>query len=131
MTEAAQKQVAGSGPGLAKGRLGLGDVLFQGISNIGPAVRVIFALPFTASYAGAAAPIALIGAAALMLFIANTGAELSRYMPSNGGYYAFVRRGLGPKWGFLTGWSYFAYDPLGPAAVLGFMGFLAEDVLKT
>jgi amino acid transporter len=131
MTEAAQKQVAGSGPGLAKGRLGLGDVLFQGITHIGPAVSVIFTLPFIVSYAGAAAPIALIGATVIMLFIANTVAEFSRYMPSNGGYYSFVRRGLGPRWGFLTGWSYFAYDPLGPAAVLGFMGFLAEDVLKT
>ena len=131
MTEAVQKQAADSSPGLAKGKLGLGDVLFQGVTHIGPAVSVVFTLPFIVSYAGAAAPIALIGATVIMLFIANTVSEFSRYMPSNGGYYSFVRRGLGPRWGFLTGWSYFAYDPLGPAAVLGFMGFLAENVLKT
>ncbi|HEX3921494.1 MAG TPA: APC family permease [Streptosporangiaceae bacterium] len=134
MTDSAQRPVVTSGQsgaGLAKGKLGLGDVLFQGITHIGPAVAVIFTLPFIVSYAGAATPIALIGAVIIMLFIANTVSEFSRYMPSTGGYYSFVRRGLGPRWGFLTGWSYFAYDPLGPPAVLGFMGYLAENVLKS
>jgi amino acid transporter len=134
MTDSAQRPVVESshaGPGLIKGKLGLGDVLFQGITHIGPAVAVIFTLPFIVSYAGAAAPVALIGAVIIMLFIANTVAEFSRYMPSTGGYYSFVRRGLGPRWGFLTGWSYFAYDPLGPPAVLGFLGYLAENVLKS
>jgi amino acid transporter len=116
--------------GLLKGKLNLGDVLFQGVTHIGPAVSVVFTLPFIVLYAGAAAPLALLGAVIIMLFVANTVSEFSKYMPSTGGYYSFVRRGLGSKWGFLTGWSYFAYDPLGPAAVLGFLGFLAEGVLK-
>jgi amino acid transporter len=134
MTDSAQAPLVDSGrpgAGLAKGKLGLGDVLFQGITHIGPAVAVIFTLPFIVSYAGAAAPVALIGAVVIMLFIANTVAEFSRYMPSTGGYYSFVRRGLGPRWGFLTGWSYFAYDPLGPPAVLGFLGYLAANVLQS
>ncbi len=131
MTDAIQKPLTQSGPGLVRGKLGLGDVLFQGVTHIGPAVSVVFTLPFIVSYAGAAAPIALIGAVIVMLFVANTVSEFTRYMPSTGGYYSFVRKGLGPRWGFLTGWSYFAYDPLGPAAVLGFMGYLAENVLKT
>lgn len=134
MTDAAHRPAVDarkSNVGLAKGQLGLGDVLFQGVTHIGPAVSVVFTLPFIVSYAGAAAPLALIGAVIIMLFIANTVSEFSRYMPSTGGYYSFVRRGLGPRWGFLTGWSYFAYDPLGPPAVLGFMGYLAENVLKT
>ncbi len=134
MTDSAQAPLVDSGrpgAGLAKGKLGLSDVLFQGITHIGPAVAVIFTLPFIVSYAGAAAPVALIGAVIIMLFIANTVAEFSRYMPSTGGYYSFVRRGLGPRWGFLTGWSYFAYDPLGPPAVLGFLGYLAANVLQS
>ena len=134
MTDSAQRPAVDSGragAGLLKGKLGLGDVLFQGITHIGPAVGVIFTLPFIVSYAGAAAPVALLGAVIIMLFIANTVAEFSRYMPSTGGYYSFVRRGLGPRWGFLAGWSYFAYDPLGPPAVLGFLGYLAENVLKS
>jgi amino acid transporter len=133
MTDSVQPLVSSghAGVGLAKGKLGLGDVLFQGVTHIGPAVSVVFTLPFIVSYAGAAAPVALIGAVIIMLFIANTVSEFSKYMPSTGGYYSFVRRGLGPRWGFLTGWSYFAYDPLGPPAVLGFMGYLAENVLKS
>lgn len=30
--------------------------------------------------------------------------ELSTAMPVRGGYYAWVKRGLGPFWGFLSGW---------------------------
>ena len=59
MTDSAQRPVVASGqtgPGLAKGKLGLFDVLFQGITHIGPAVAVIFTLPFIVSYAGAATP---------------------------------------------------------------------------
>jgi amino acid transporter len=96
MTNSAQRPVADTarpGAGLLKGKLGLGDVLFQGITHIGPAVGVIFTLPFIVSYAGAAAPVALIGASVIMVLIANTVAEFTRYMPSTGGYYSFVRRG--------------------------------------
>lgn len=116
---------------LKRGTLGLADVLFQGITHIGPAVGVIFTLPFIASYAGAAMPISLLGALVVCFFIANTVAQFSRYMPSSGGYYAFVSRGLGPRWGFMAAWSYFIYDPLGPAAVLGFLGYLSENILRT
>jgi amino acid transporter len=31
-------------------------------------------------------------------------AELSSAIPAEGGYYAWVKRGLGPFWGFLEGW---------------------------
>ncbi|HXI18291.1 MAG TPA: APC family permease, partial [Chloroflexota bacterium] len=31
-------------------------------------------------------------------------AELSSMMPVEGGYYAWVKKGLGPYWGFLEGW---------------------------
>ena len=59
MTDSAQPPVVDTGhtgPGLVKGKLGLVDVLFQGITHIGPAVAVIFTLPFIVSYAGAAPP---------------------------------------------------------------------------
>src|ERR671919_647822 len=31
-------------------------------------------------------------------------AELSSMMPVEGGYYAWVKRALGPFWGFMEGW---------------------------
>lgn len=117
--------------GLKRGALGLPDVLFQGITHIGPAIGVIFTLPFIALYAGPAMPISLFLAMIVCMFIANTVAQFSRYMPSSGGYYTFVSRGLGPRWGFITAWSYFFYDPLGPAAVLGFAGYLTQNILQS
>jgi amino acid transporter len=117
--------------GLQRGALGLGDVLFQAITHMGPSVSVVFLFPLIASNAGVAMPISLILSMLVALIIANTVAEFSRYIPSSGGYFTFVGQGLGPRWGFLTAWSYFAYDPLTPAAVLGFLGFLMSDLLQT
>lgn len=35
--------------------------------------------------------------------------ELSTAMPVKGGYYAWVKRGLGPFWGFMEGWTSWLY----------------------
>jgi amino acid transporter len=116
---------------LAKAQLGLIDVLFQAITHMGPSVSVVFLFPLIANNAGAAMPVSLALAVLVGFVLANTVAEFSRYIPSSGGYYTFVGQGLGPRWGFVTAWSYFAYDPVVPAAVLGFLGFLMADVVKT
>ncbi len=116
---------------LARGQLGLLDVLFQAITHMGPSVSVVFLFPLIAANAGAAMPISLALSVVVGLVIANTVAEFSRYIPSSGGYFTFVGQGLGPRWGFMTAWSYFAYDPVTPPAVLGFLGFLMADILKT
>ena len=110
--------------------LGLGDVIFQGISHIGPALSVVFILPMIAGRAGAAMPISLALAVVVCFFVANTVAQFSRYMPSSGGYYTFVSRGLGPRCGFLTTWSYLIYDILGPAGAVGYLGYAAAGFLQ-
>jgi amino acid transporter len=110
--------------------LGLRDVVFQGISHIGPALSVVFILPLIASRAGPAMPISLALAVIVCFFVANTVAQFSRYMSSSGGYYTFVSRGLGPRWGFLTTWSYLIYDIVGPAGAVGYLGYAAADFLK-
>src|SRR5579864_45532 len=110
--------------------LGLRDVVFQGISHIGPALSVVFILPLIAGRAGAAMPISLALAVVVCFFVANTVAQFSRYTPSSGGYYTFVSRGLGPRCGFLTTWSYLIYDILGPAGAVGYLGYAASGFLK-
>jgi amino acid transporter len=114
---------------LDRDALGLRDVVFQGISHIAPALSVMFTLPVIAGHAGAAMPLSLALAVIVCFFIANTVAQFSRYVPSSGGYYTFVSRGLGPRFGFLTTWSYLVYDILGPAAAVGFLGFATSDFL--
>jgi amino acid transporter len=116
-------------PHLERDALGLRDVVFQGISHIAPALSVVFTLPVIAGHAGAAMPLSLALAAIVCFFIANTVAQFSRYVPSSGGYYTFVSRGLGPRFGFLTTWSYLIYDIIGPAAAVGFLGFPTSDFL--
>src|SRR5262249_46882982 len=110
--------------------LGLRDVVFQGISHIGPALSVVFILPLIADRAGPAMPISLALAVVVCFFVANTVAQFSRYMPSSGSYYTFVSRGLGPRSGFLTTWSYLIYDILGPAGAVGYLGYAASGFLK-
>lgn len=120
----------GSTGSLDHSALGLGGVLFQGITHIAPAL-VIFALPFIVSEAGSAAALSFLIALLLMIPIASTVAQFSKYLSSSGGYYTYTSRGLGKRWGFMTAWSFLVYDPFAPAAVLGFLGFLTEGILKT
>lgn len=111
--------------------LGLRDVVFQGITHIAPAINVVFTLPVIAAQAGATMPISLLLAVIVCFFIANTVAQFSRYVPSSGGYYTFVSRGLGPRYGFVTTWSYLIYDIIGPAAAVGFLGFAVSGFLQS
>jgi amino acid transporter len=91
----------------------------------------VFTFPIIAAKAGAAMPISFLLTTVVCLFIANTVAEFSRYMPSSGGYYSFATRGLGSRMGFIATWSYLIYDILGPAASSGFLGYLLSDTLQS
>jgi amino acid transporter len=117
-------------PGLKRNAIGLPEILFQGITHIAPAAGLIFTLPFIASYTGAAMPIALALSLIVCLLIASTVAEFTKYLPSSGGYFTFVARGLGPVLGFMTAWCYFIYDPLGGAANLGILSGIGENFIQ-
>jgi len=114
---------------LHRDALGLRDVVFQGITHIAPAINIVFTLPVIAVAAGATMSISLLLAMIVCFFIANTVAQFSRYVPSSGGYYTFASRGLGPRFGFMTTWSYLIYDIIGPAAAVGFLGFVMSGFL--
>ena len=116
---------------LQREALGLRDVVFQGITHIAPAINVVFTLPVIAAQAGATMPLSLLLSVIVCFFIANTVAQFARYVPSSGGYYTFVSRGLGPRYGFLTTWSYLIYDIIGPAAAVGFLGFAVSGFLQS
>jgi amino acid transporter len=116
---------------LRRNSLGLAELVFHGITHIAPATNVVFTFPIIAAKAGPAMPISFLLTTIVCLFIANTVAEFSRYMPSSGGYYSFATRGLGSRMGFVATWSYLIYDILGPAASSGFLGYLLSDTLQT
>lgn len=121
----------GRGVELRHNTLGLGALIYQGITHISPATSVIFLLPLIALKAGVAMDLSMILSMIACFFIASTVAEFSRFMPSSGGYYSFVTRGLGKPTGFMATVSYLAYDCLGAAATLGFIGYIAGQFLIT
>jgi amino acid transporter len=104
--------------------------VFQGVTHIAPAANMMFAFPIVAQKAGPDMPLSFLLATVVCLFIGNTVAQFSRYMPSSGGYYSFTTRGLGSRAGFIATWSYLIYDFLGPAGSLGFLGYLVSDMLR-
>jgi amino acid transporter len=120
---------AAHGVELRHNALGLGALVYQGITHISPATSVIFLLPLIALKAGPVMDISMVLSMIACFFIASTVAEFSRFMPSSGGYYSFVTRGLGDRAGFIATVSYLAYDCLGAAATLGFIGYIAGQFL--
>jgi amino acid transporter len=116
---------------LRRNVLDLPQVVFQGITHIAPSINVVFAFPVIALHAGPDMPISFLLTTIVCLFIGNTVAQFSRYMPSSGGYYSFATRGLGARSGFMTTWSYLIYDIIGPAGAIGFMGYLAATTFQS
>ena len=118
-------------PQLRRESLGLGELVFHGITHIAPATNIIFTFPVIALKSGPTMPISFLLTTIACCFIANTVSEFSKYMPSSGGYYSFATRGLGSRAGFMATWSYLIYDILGPSASSGFLGYLLSDTLHT
>jgi amino acid transporter len=119
------------GPQLRRNALGLPELVFQGVTHIAPAANMMFAFPIIALKAGPAMPLSFLLTTIVCVFIGNTVAQFSKYMPSSGGYYSFTTRGLGSRVGFMATWSYLIYDFLGPAGTTGYLGYLIADVLRT
>jgi amino acid transporter len=118
-------------PQLRRNALGLPELVFQGVTHIAPAVNVLFSFPIIALKAGPTMPLSFLLSTIVCLFIGNTVAQFSKYMPSSGGYYSFTTRGLGSRAGFMAAWCYLIYDVIAPAGSVGFLGYLISDMLQS
>jgi amino acid transporter len=116
---------------LKPGALGLGGVLMQSVTSIAPAIAGMFTIPFIASNAGVAAPLAYFGAFVIALMLGRVLTLFVRHMTSAGSYHTFVTRSLGAKPGFLVAWVYFLFYPVVIAQVGSFMGDTLEGTLKS
>lgn len=115
---------------LRPGALRLTSVLMQSITQIAPAIGILFTIQFIASLAGVAAPLGYLFAFLIMLGLAITHSELARRLPSAGGYYTYVSNAVHPRAGFLTGWMFFLFTPWAAGLALAFTGKIVEDSLK-
>jgi amino acid transporter len=122
---------SGSANTLRKNAVGLTGLTFQGVTHMAPAVGIALSAPFVASFAGAAFPLAWTLAGVLAVVIALSMAQLAKQIPSAGGMYTFVARGIGAKTGFLAGWLYFLYDPLVPTFCTVLVGQYVQSTLQT
>src|SRR5215467_6602779 len=91
---------------LRSNAIGLPGVLFQSITTMAPASAVAFSLGAAIPYAGGALPLTVLLALIVCSLIALNIGSMAKYLPSAGGYFTYVSRGLGPVVGWMTGWFF-------------------------
>jgi amino acid transporter len=114
---------------LKAGALKWPHVIMQSVTQIAPAISVLYSFQFIAQLAGVTSPLAYIISFVIVLILAVNLAELSRTFPSAGGYFTYVSKTLGRLPGFLVGWMYFLYTPLVAGPILVYMGYVLQNTL--
>jgi amino acid transporter len=111
--------------------IGLPGVLFQSITTMAPASAVAFTLgPAAIGFTGGALPLAVFIALIICSFIALSIGAFAKYLPTAGGYYTYVSRGLGAQAGWMTGWLFdLAYLLVVPFQLL-VLGPVADDFVR-
>jgi len=71
-----------------------------------PASAVSFSLGAAVGFTGGALPLAVLIALIVCSFIALNIGSLAKYLPSAGGFFTYVSRGLGSQAGWMTGWLF-------------------------
>jgi amino acid transporter len=107
-----ERPAPSSSTALAREAIGLREVLFQSITHMAPAAAVAFSIIVGANFAGGALPLSVLIALVACLCVAWCIGELARHLPSAGGMYTYVARGLHPSVGFLVAWGYALVEPL-------------------
>lgn len=116
--------------GLRPNAVGLPGVLFQSITLMAPAAAVAFAFFPGVLVAGGSFPLAVIIALIACVLLAFSIGQLAIHLPSAGGFYTYVSRGLGRSLGFLTGWLTIPVYLLFMPVNLLIFGFLTEGLVQ-
>lgn len=109
-------------PKLRNNYLSMFEVLALSVSIVAPTMAMAFNTSLTAQVAGTSVPLSFLIGTFAMLLVGVSFFEFSKHVPHAGSAYAYNARGLGPRTGFVTGWSmvatYFCYAA-GTAALFG------------
>ena len=108
--------------GLERNAIGLTEVLFQSITHMAPAVAAAVSIGFATTYAGGITSLGVVFALIACLFTAVSMGELAKHLPSAGGMYTYVTRGLGSFFGWLVAWAFTLAEPIVPAALYASFG---------
>ena len=116
---------------LERDAIGLPEVLFQSITHMAPAVATALSIGAATGFAGGLTPLAVVFAMVACLFTAYSIGQLARHLPSAGGMYTYVARGLGPFFGWLMAWAFALAEPLIAPILLAAFGFFGAAFLTT
>jgi amino acid transporter len=122
---------SGEGVGLKRNAIGLPEVLFQSITHMAPAVATALSIGAATGFALRLTPLAVVFAMVACLFTAYSIGQLARHLPSAGGMYTYVTRGLGPFFGWLMAWAFALAEPLVAPILLAAFGFYGAIFLQT
>jgi amino acid transporter len=87
---------ARAGSHLRRDSLGLSQIVASTLANIAPAMSFYFGFGVIVAGAGVGAPLTILLAMVVVLFLSNTLAEFSRYRPSTGSFVTFIGMSFGP-----------------------------------
>jgi amino acid transporter len=117
--------------GLERNAIGLPEVLFQSITHMAPAVATALSIGAATGFAGGLTPLAVLFAMVACLFTAYSIGQLAKHLPSAGGMYTYVARGLGPFFGWLLAWAFALAEPLVAPILLAAFGLYGGIFLTT
>jgi amino acid transporter len=115
---------------LARGALRYPEIVMQSLTNVAPAIAILFYLQLLAPLAGAAIPLVMLVAGLIMLMAAVAAGQLAKKLTSAGGYYSWVSKTLSQPTGFVVGWFSFLYTPLGLAFIPVFLGYIVQQSIQ-
>jgi amino acid transporter len=115
---------------LAKGALGLRQVLFCIVTGAAPLAAMMFNVPIAVLGGGSGAPAAFLIATVVLTIFSVGYIEMSRRVTSVGGFYTFITRGMGPVSGLASGLLIALCYIVFSAAVVGVMGYFAATSFK-
>jgi amino acid transporter len=85
-----------AGHRLQRNSLSLGQIIASTLANIAPAMSFFFGFAVIVSGAGVGAPLTILVAMVVILFLTNSLAEFSKYRPSTGSFVTFIGMAFGP-----------------------------------
>jgi amino acid transporter len=119
------------GGDLARGAVGLREVLFQSITSMAPAGAVALSIAAGAIYAGGALPLAVGLALVGCLLVASSIGQLAKHLPSAGSVFTYPAEAIHTSIGFLAGWGYALVETLiGSLTMIG-LGWLFGAVFHS
>ncbi len=131
-----EKQNPHTTTGLRPDCLSFPEVLAQSIALIAPTMTAALLIPLAFASAGQGTWLAYLFGTVMLLFVVFNLNQFARRSTSPGSMYAYTGRGLGARFGVLSGWTLiWAYLFIGMAGMTGFaifggqlMGFMGINV---